>query len=203
MYLRVAETIGQQFIDLLSLTCEEMIIGGSIRRGNPEVKDIEIICRPIIYQNRDSSKLGDHFIEHNLLDERLHILIEKTNVPITRDRPRKNNAKPPFGPRTYLIKYDGAPVDIFSIFPPADWFTQVVIRTGSKEFNKWLVTTCRERAKVRFTEGHIVELSAPDLPGVEKPVYPASERDVFTLCGIEYIPPEHRGINFMDFVKEL
>jgi len=200
MKLEEAERIGKEFLNILSSYTPNAMIGGSIRRRKLEVKDIEIICQPRISKIKDQSKLMG-LKRWNQLHSELNWL--RDQHIIDSNRPRKNKAKSPFGERTYLINYKGTPIDVFAIFEPADWWTQVVIRTGSEKFNIWLVSTCKERAKVRFVAGHIVELSPPDLPGIEKPIKPEFERDVFTICGIEYIEPENRGDNFMDYVKEL
>ncbi len=196
MKLEDAERIGKEFLEILSSYTPNAMIGGSIRRRKPEVKDIEIICQPRISQKQDSSKLVGTK-RWNQLHSELNWLREQ-NI-IDSNRPRKNKAKSPFGERTYLINYKGTPVDVFAIFHPADWWTQVVIRTGSEKFNIWMVTTSKTRKKVHFEDGRMVDYSE----GMGRILAPYNEQQVFELCGIEYIEPENRGDNFMDYVKEL
>lgn len=196
MKLEEAERIGKEFLDILSSYTPNAMIGGSIRRRKLEVKDIEIICQPRISEIKDPSKLMG-LKRWNQLHSELKWLQEQKIIDS--NRPRKNKARSPFGERTYLINYKGTPVDIFAIFPPADWWTQVVIRTGGKEFNKWMVTTSKDRKKVFFEDGRMVDYSE----GMGRILEPYNEEQVFELCGIEYIQPENRGDNFMDYVKEL
>ncbi len=46
MILEEAQKIAEKYLNLLKPFCSRIEIAGSIRRGKPEVKDIEIVCIP-------------------------------------------------------------------------------------------------------------------------------------------------------------
>jgi len=46
MLLAEARKLAEQMVERLRPACDKIEIAGSVRRGKPEVKDIEIVCLP-------------------------------------------------------------------------------------------------------------------------------------------------------------
>jgi DNA polymerase/3'-5' exonuclease PolX len=93
-----------------------------------------------------------------------------------------------WGPKNKLAVHvgSGIPVDLFAT-TEENWWVSLVIRTGSKETNLKLAMGAQERGRSLEAYGSGVR----DLATGE--VTPAtSERQVFELCGVEYLEPEYR-----------
>lgn len=160
--------------------CVRAEIGGSIRRGKPEVKDIEIIAEPYIPTDlfgvplvSATSKL-DAMIDREIVMGRLK---------------KRLNAKG--NPQAYgqkfkaLATYDDIPIDLFIVRPPAQWGAVFAIRTGPGDFSKYLVTACQGMG-LRCEEGRLVRQ-------VDGSTYPTpTEESFFQACGVPWIEPEKR-----------
>ena len=53
MELTQAQAIAREWQTLLAPACERIEIAGSIRRGKPEIKDIDLVCIPKIQTEPD------------------------------------------------------------------------------------------------------------------------------------------------------
>lgn len=194
MNLPEAENVAATFISMISPFCTRIEITGSIRRGKPEPGDIEILCTPKTGESVTPVLFGDPIKkEINFLHDYMMGLLDQDIVQV--DRVSKDGRKAPFGPKYYRITYQGTPVDLFCVLPPADWWPRVVVTTGCAEFSHWLVTEAWKH-NLKFKDGHIQDISGGT-------VSTDSEEHVFRLCGIEYLPPEQRGPDFLSHVKYL
>lgn len=179
-----ASTVATEFITYLLLTesVDRIRVAGSIRRGKPEVHDIEIVCIP----RMQDSTAG----EEDRLAKTMQIMLEKTLI--NRDRPRKDTKKNPFGPKYYRINYlagpygkQGAkwyPIDLFTA-TKENWGLIYLLRTGSGDFNKWFVQQGYDYG-VRVKNG-MVEVDG-------EPVETPEEIDAFRLLHVEYRDPSMR-----------
>ena len=157
--------------------CIQTEIAGSVRRGTKtEVKDIEIACRPKLTPEFDlfDSKIGEHPTE--LLDY-LHNVFEKEHHYIKgKERYRQ-----------YALT-DGINLDLFIIWPPAQWGIEFLRRTGPAEYSQWMVTLRSKNgacpSHLRFEHGaiwsnnHIIETP--------------TEQSVFDLYGLPFVEPAKR-----------
>lgn len=204
MMLEEAQYLAGQIVQELTPYCSKIEVAGSIRRGKLAPKDIEIVCIPKFAATQatlfddpkdsllDPNRWANNPNATNLLGGYLNQLLKHPFQAIRTDlRKDKAGKESPFGPKYYRISWQAGdihnyqPVDIFAIIPPADFWVQMVIRTGPAEFSHWLVTKCKEQ-DICFTEGHIEHI-------LTHQVLPCSkEEDVFTLSGIEYLEPSKR-----------
>lgn len=171
-----------EFAELVRPHCVRVEVGGSIRRGKPDPKDIEIVAAPDVRLTEVGRRLFDppELRSVDMLDRFLDRLV----IAGTIERGRA------WGPRYKQVLYKGAPVDLFSVLPPAQWGVIFAIRTGSAEFGKLLVTSrlqggfmppdMRVAGGVLWREGGAVE--TPE------------EEDYFREIGVPCWPPEERSV---------
>jgi len=107
MKLEEAKAIAQKYVDILKPYCLRIEIAGSIRRGKPEVKDIEIVVIP------------DYF--------RFEVFCQKVNK-------WKKVKGEPTGKYTQRILPEGIKLDLF-IANERNWGLIYAIRTGSADFS--------------------------------------------------------------------
>ena len=188
MDLETAKLYARQFIGQILDVCEKAEIAGSIRRGKPQVHDIEILAMPRFEVKQEM--LLDGVVERkvNLLHQRMQQLLR--NGTVTADRQRKDKHKDPFGERYYRVNYSPGllkiPIDLFVVLPPAQWGTQFLIRTGCAEFSHWIVSQ-RIGEGIRFRDGHLERNGVV----IDTP----TEESVFKALRIPYIPPERRCLD--------
>jgi DNA polymerase/3'-5' exonuclease PolX len=169
--------MAQEIAGKLSSYCDRIEIAGSIRRGRAMVSDIELVALPTIEHTRNL--LGEIVKNHSKLD----YFLEKHGVPMI-----KNGAK------YKQFRYAGRTVDLFLPESAAHWGCIYLIRTGSHEFNLWLMNDVQKAAGVQFDKGRLyrsgVLLDTPEEP------------DVFDALGLPWIPPvgyrdDHRWVELI------
>lgn len=169
-------------------------VAGSLRRRKAEVGDIEIVYVP------REGKVRDGLFEKdgNLFDEALEDLIVRR---IIAPRPNKNG-QTAWGGKNKLAVHcaSGIPVDFFATTVPCFW-NYLVCRTGGKDNNIEIASSAHHRGlqwNPYHTGFEVVNaalanhaLGRRDLT-VRSHVVARSERDVFTLAGLEYLEPWER-----------
>ena len=171
---KASRIAGQLIVDL-STYCEYIKVGGSIRRKNPDVKDIELVCIP---------KFGDvptgqmdlegspMMSNENLLFEHIAANCDKYDIIKMGDK----YAQIQLGEERSSIK-----VDIFTATPET-WGYILLLRTGPWDFSKWAVTALKRKGFVP-KDGEVRNLRGTFIPT-------STEGEVFNLLGIDYITPE-------------
>jgi len=189
-----AAAVATEFISYLLLTesVDKIRVAGSIRRGKPEVHDIEIVCIPrqhyitTLTEGEEPVK-GDG---RTVFEETMQVMLEKGLI--NRDRPRKDTKQNPFGPKYYRINYLAGPyggqqakwypVDLFTA-TPENWGLIYLLRTGSGDFNRWFVQQ-GYRYGVKIKDGRV------EVDGV--PADTPEEIDVFSLLRVPFRDPSKR-----------
>ena len=175
-----AHRLADALVNLLAPYCERIEIGGSIRRGAKEVKDIEIVCIPAMLP--DTSRL---FPES---DDLVSYLDRYLQAPLMGDLVKDHVRSPAWGSRYKRLRYCGMAVDLFAVRPPAQWGLIYLLRTGPADFSHRLVTSRLKGGllptNMAVTEGHVRVEGLP----VETP----EESDVFRLLGLHWIEPQDR-----------
>ena len=133
MTLQEVQPYAEELVTILSPACEQIEIAGSIRRKKPEVKDIEILVRPILSVH-EIALFGSTEEAPDALDD----IIRRTigYGLLEWDTVTKRNG--PKYKRFRLPKIDCA-VDMF-IVDADNWGSQLAIRTGCWQFSKWFMT---------------------------------------------------------------
>ncbi len=186
-----ARAIADHILAVLQPVCDRIEVAGSIRRGAPEVGDIELVAIP-----RTEHRQFDLFGEpvgpptdclHDLL---AHLLTEGV-VQKRKDR----SGRTFWGARDKRLVWTfgdvAAPVDVFGALPTT-WGRQLAIRTGPMAFSKALVT---QRAKgglcpndCEFADGGIYRYVGMHRRFVPTP----EEEDLFRELGLPWMEPADR-----------
>jgi DNA polymerase/3'-5' exonuclease PolX len=181
---------GLEFIEMIKNHVERIEIAGSIRRCKPQVGDVELVCIPKIERTEHITLAGTTERAYDALRERMLNLWGRGIVK--RNRGSKDGRIAPFGPKFYRITHKNVPIDLFVVTPPADWFPIFVIRTGSADFSHFLVTKSQENA-MHFIGGHMERVLHRGGQVLQRSIIvPASERQLFEICGIDYLEPWER-----------
>lgn len=202
-----AHQMANTLVDLLKPACERIEIAGSIRRMKDEVGDIEIVCKPAIYNGPDTQ-----FCSVNHLETAIEILLLEGTL-----EKRVAGGKTAWGERAKrAVFFKGknyAAVDIFSVLPPAQWPVIYAIRTGPWQFNRLLVTNervggaCPADLKVaggqvwyigdcEYAESLALMPSSKFIKVAEengartRPI--EDERHFFEILGVPYLEPQER-----------
>lgn len=178
--MKVAEEI-QRWIEPY---CEpnRCVIVGSLRRQKEAVGDIELL-----YVSRMGKPVKtDMFAPPNdipLVEPRIDCMQNQAGILRRRLNIRGHET---WGPKNKLAVHvaSGIPVDLFAT-SEENWYVSLVIRTGSKETNLKLTNGAIKRGGTLHAYGSGVQFGLATTRAT-------SERHVFELCGIPYIPLTQR-----------
>jgi len=186
--LDVAERAATRLVNTLAPACSRIEVAGSIRRGKPEVGDIELVAIPSTVHAVQRDLFGGVTTVHsrNLLDEELERLIAMRAI---RRSPPPDGARAAWGEhyKKMWIAAGGqvVQVDLF-LATPETWGALFCIRTGPAAFSQALVTHFKLRTPYRQQDGALVVEATGEVVPVPE------EADYFRLAGVPYIPPAER-----------
>jgi DNA polymerase/3'-5' exonuclease PolX len=178
--LATADWLAQVMIAELRPFVERIEVVGSVRRRKAEVGDVELLFIPKLQDDQ-----SDMFTRTKLDLASEHLDHLKSVGALAK---RKNIAgyDAGWGPKNKLAVFAGMPLDLFST-TGENWFVSLVIRTGGKENNLKLTTGAQKLNRTLHAYGAGVE---DRKTGIVTPAL--SERQVFELCGCEYVEPQDR-----------
>jgi len=201
---REALIVAEWLVKDLRPGCERIEIKGSVCRGKPQVKDIEVLAIPILKPTRP--EFGKP-IDLTPLDRILRQLVETDGML----KPVKGGEKfkqfeikrlEEFGIAEPLNPFK---LDLFLCTPPSQWGVLSVIRTGPDDFSQWMVT--QKHLGGALPDGFFVRHNVVWAEGTEVPNKPEEaarmmrasnslempeEMHFFAFCGLEWIEPEKR-----------
>lgn len=180
MLLDEAREQAEALVREIAPFCERVEIAGSVRRGRPEVKDIEIVAVPRWDEHPGADLFGDP-VEYNRLHEwavgQSGIRWIKTGTPEVIDWQPKAAGKYWRG-----LLVGNTKLDLF-LARPENFGAIFLIRTGSAEFSQAVVT-------------HAKRIGKPCVEGFfhngGEPVATPEEEDVFRLLSLAWVAPELR-----------
>ena len=167
------ERVAHQLLEKLAPACERIELAGSLRRRAERVGDIEIVAIPRLNRDLFGQARGTSAVDDLLLT---------WPVELTR-----NGAK--F--KQFMFATGGGHVyqcDLFLQPDPATWAVNFMIRTGSAEFSRLMVTP-RNKGGYMPNDLHVAD--ARVWRGHEQLDVP-EEEDLFALWEMAYIPPPMR-----------
>jgi DNA polymerase/3'-5' exonuclease PolX len=171
MPLVEAERIGRSMVNALLPLCERVELAGSIRRRKPFVGDIEIVCIPRVVPVLDM--FGAVAGEESRLE----------GVDWSLYGALKMNGKK----QKKIILREGVQLDLF-ITTAEQWGYIFMLRTGPDTFSHKMVTPRKYGgylpSYLRCDDGYVWSKNRM-IPLLE-------ESDLFSLCGLGYVPPEMR-----------
>lgn len=159
-------TVAQHIEYTLRPYCERIEIAGSLRRQRPFVGDIELVAIP----KRPVDLFGmPQMGTDTALDQ---FLVEK-QVKLSKN-----------GRKYKQFTYGKHKVDLFLPETKAHWGSIFLIRTGSHEFNMWLMAVRAKQLGLRFTDGLLYDNG--------RVVDTYTEEAVFAALQMRFVPPTDR-----------
>ena len=170
--LNVAQGYADTVINTLAPFCERIEVAGSVRRQKAEVGDLEIVAIPKMIDTLNL--FGDIVGAQSQLDLFNFELFGRVIKGGSRYKQIEMRV--------------GINLDLFLVLLPAQWGVIFLIRTGSADFSRMMVTQKVKGGYLpsdcRVKDGAIwrgeTMLSTPE------------ESDFFNLCGMDVVPPEKR-----------
>lgn len=170
--------IANKILDRLAPACERIELAGSLRRQRPEIGDIELIAIPKLNTGLFPNVPGA-VSKIELLDIWKHPSIKV----IKGGSKYKQFSITTTNGHEYQI-------DLFLQPDPATWGVNMMIRTGSKEFSRRMVTAKQNGGfkpwQYEVDSARVVDRETGDL------LPTPNESDVFKLWGMDYIEPQDR-----------
>ena len=175
MKLEHAKQLADQLLDELAPACERIEIAGGIRRQKPECHDIELVAIPKLMTSLDI--FGEVAGQRNMLNEFIGAngyVCEKNG-----DRYKK------------IIYTPEINCDLFIVLKPAQWGVIFVIRTGSAEFSKRIVTQRKYGGSLpsdcKVKDGGVYNAAGQLIPMPE-------EMEFLNFLGLGWIEPSKRKV---------
>ncbi|MGN6555627.1 MAG: hypothetical protein ACTHLW_18115 [Verrucomicrobiota bacterium] len=177
----VGMKVAAELCAALKLTCEKLVVAGSLRRRKATIGDVEILYISKCEVRQDPDDMFSK-ITVKLADEVIASL-EKSGVL---ERRKNVNGSEMYGPKNKLMRHKetGLPVDLFAA-TPENWFNYLVCRTGPADSNTRICMAAQARGwkwnpyGVGFSRGDEIQAVA-------------SEEEVFAFVGLPFEKPEGR-----------
>lgn len=164
------EPLVERILEALEDVTKRAVVAGSLRRGESQVHDIEVVAEPC---SHEGTLFGDQVPE---IEPIRGVVREWGRVTKNGDR---------FIQVRDIFEHEGLALDLFLVYPPAEWGTILTIRTGPAKFSQWAVTKLRRRG-MRSEKGRVVDADGDTIPT-------PTEREFFRVAGIPWTEPEARG----------
>lgn len=174
MNLATAQHYAEKIQEWISPYAERVAVAGSIRRRRPHCNDVDLVVIPKITEHKDL--LGEIISRDN------QVAFFLTNyLDATQDARVISGAGA--DPEQISVQLPKVQLDIF-FATERTWATRMLMRTGSKEHNIYLI----ERAK---TLGLVWRPTLGVMSGT-KFLHTEHEEDIFSALQLDYVPPERR-----------
>lgn len=194
----IAETIAAELCEQLEPACSEIVIAGSIRRGKPLVKDIEMVA--CLHEDRPLR------LAESALDAAILRLVQGGTLAFDRDVKRCGKRYKRFVlPEQFVIESGGEkPVIELFIAKRANFGNILAIRTGDATFTKMMVTSVEWNGLMPYgmkqEKGFLIrnEETAPQNAPWEfthgERIPCPTEESFFAALGLPTLPPEERDL---------
>lgn len=185
--LNHAEMLGEGLAAMLNNHVGTAVVAGSVRRKQPDVGDIEIVCRAAKYASQPGL-FGDGVTDRTKLDDVIAdggpLILAGWHVG------RKN------GPvhKEFEHNTSGIRADVYLVIDERAWGSTLTVRTGPWYFAKSLMNRARQLS-MRFSDGFLLHdhlhvcTSGPDCPKI---IPLPDEGEVFKHLRIVWLEPEQR-----------
>lgn len=192
--LSVAHKLAMNICYKLQPYCDEINIAGSIRRGKPEVKDIEIVCVP------------KKSCQDSLFDEGTRFYMVSSFFVKTITELGTVIKGKPTGKYMQIHLPEGINLDLF-MTDDFDYYRQYAIRTGSADYVAKVIATGWKRKgwcgsdKGLRKRSDCIETKMPDgkskwkciNPDPELPPVWKCEEDFFNWINVKWVYPSQRN----------
>jgi DNA polymerase/3'-5' exonuclease PolX len=178
MKLLHAQKLSSEVVSKIRPYVDQIEVGGSIRRGKPEVKDIEIICVPKQLPAQQSLVDGPDMERHPGF----------ARAVAQWKKVKGDAATGKYTQRIMAIDYPSIyekeiKIDIF-IVTPENFGNMLLVRTGPAEFSEKIMNRINRMSGYEHKDGYLY------IADKIRPVY--TEEEFFRLLEIDFIPPHLR-----------
>lgn len=176
-----AQLVANELLEALRPTCTRLAVAGSLRRGEREVKDVELVALPKRAPDLLGAANGPCQLTLKLRE------LAYAGAIRWRGETHPTSSTPFLEERRawFLVSLPReVRVDLFAVRPPAQWGAIFAIRTGPADYSRRLVTVCQRR-NLRSMGGRLVDWTG-------KTVSTPEERDFIEACGLPYVEPRDR-----------
>lgn len=178
MNLPFATRCADRLVEWLTPHAERVAVAGSVRRRKATPNDVDLVVIPRHVEERDM---------FNTLVARKNATWAEIDRRATADRWSIRCA----GSQVVSFVSGGVQVDIFWA-TPENWGTHLLLHTGSKEHNLWLL----RYAEARGARWH------PSIGlYVQGCIHRTTEEEIYVALGLDPIPPEQREANRLPFAS--
>lgn len=178
--LAQAQVTAKELIYQLEGFCERIKIAGSVRRGKPNVGDIEVLVIPEM-KVRDSGDLFGTEVWQSALDPALESMVASGVLEYRKTK----TGSIMNGDKIKLLRHMayGIPVDVF-VTTAESWWNYLVCRTGPAESNKMIATRAKGMGLKwePYSSGFLVRDTG-------ERIICRSEREVFDTVDLPYKDP--------------
>lgn len=174
--LEEAERLAEQIIKALRPLCEKIEVAGSIRRQRPTVGDIEIVAIP----RRQRVLIGEGY---NYKDPTELDLFLRRKTKLERDG----------GKAKRWYTHHGRQIDLY-LPEPENYGAILLIRTGSADFSRWIVTPQAQQGAMPPGMAQIAGYLTSNGQKIDTP----TEASYFKAIGLPMIPPAIRDQEHQD-----
>lgn len=192
MELGRARKLAERLRTEMAPFCARVEVAGSIRRGRPEVKDLELVATPNWGEQPGADLFGTPEPVNLLYQWALGQKASGSDYgrELTWIKPGTNEIVPwqpkPDGKYWRAVLAEGIKLDLF--LTAAEQFGIIyLIRTGSAEFSQAVVTHAKRIGKPCH-DGALRESASIVAAAIPTP----EESDVFRALGLQSVPPEKR-----------
>lgn len=179
--------VAEEIVALLEPACASIIVAGSLRRGKPDVGDVEILYIPLLTSLPDPA---DFFAirEANCAE----ILIGEMLESGVLTKRLSANGREAWGDKNKLARHvaTGMPVDLFAA-TRENWFNYLVCRTGPAESNIRIAQRAQQMGWKRNPYGAGFTRGGHDDVDFEE-YRVTSEEGLFRFLALPYDKPEDR-----------
>ena len=179
----VAADLALQLEKLLAPAAERITVAGSIRRGRDYVTDADLVIVPTM--EKPPGQLFDCGDRVPITERALAALLAD---PASGLSIRANGCN---GVRLKRLQFEGLPVDLNIVMPPATYGYKLAIATGPADWNELLVTKRSHGGAFPDAYTHRGGAIFHIASGGQIPT--DTERDYFTALGIPWIEPAERS----------
>jgi DNA polymerase/3'-5' exonuclease PolX len=185
MDLTTARNLATALATDMAPCCVSVEVAGSVRRGRPDVKDLEIVAVPRWIDTAGADLFGTPEPRNTL---HAWALNAERQGRLQWIKPGTSEViawapKPEGRYWRGLLRPEGVKLDLF-LATPANAGLVLAIRTGSADFSRALVTYAR-RIGWYVDDGRLWNAA-------DKCVPTPDERSVFAALGLAWVPPEER-----------
>lgn len=174
----------------LAPACERIEIAGSIRRGRPDVGDIELLAVPKTHYAAVESDGFFDSPEPVLVNELVEAVTAMREAGVLAEVEQHKAEGQRYIKSVHVDS--GLQVDLFMVRPPASWGVLYLIRTGPASYSQWFVTEARRRAM--HVDGGQLHRGGLGCGAIPCEVIPTpEEEDVYRAFGLPWVRPMDRS----------